>query len=493
MENNSDKILREKLNGIQPAFDPQAWQKMEAMLDNKKKPKAFLFWWFGSIAVVAVSATMLYFAFNKNNEHYEKSAPVNYQVRNQQPTGNIENGLNNNQSTENKGETSDESKALNFRPSEIYTETSTDKPETINKNNFYNNHQSKSFSVSKTSSSFSRKKSDIKNSEPETHIAINHEFNTVKTNSNSNLNKSSSVVSATSESQLSNLKKTIENILPENVNESIAINELNKTIVVAIDSISVKKEEEIISEKTEERLLKSQKKFIYSIGVVSTLSAAVTKNNVAHNPSYSVGIINEFMFAKRVAVSLGINYAKTSFKMIEPRTETFEIMPLEYISNITELNLPFGVKVYPVSHEKFRYYIHTGIINHIKLKETFSYKIPPVDTSTPPANNPKLNENYYPQQTNFGNASHTEASFDYTTSGTSGNTTITQTNTNDFSINNAKRYYISVFASTGVEYVLKQRYLFFAETVYFTNLQPIGIQQKRKHNIGLGCGFRVQF
>jgi hypothetical protein len=50
MESNADKQLREKLKGVEYPFDPQAWEQMEAMLDEKKKRRGFFWWWLGSIA-----------------------------------------------------------------------------------------------------------------------------------------------------------------------------------------------------------------------------------------------------------------------------------------------------------------------------------------------------------------------------------------------------------------------------------------------------------
>src|SRR4051812_26944759 len=50
MENNSDKHLRDKLNSTEFPFDPQAWDKMESMLDGKKKRPVLFWWWAGGIA-----------------------------------------------------------------------------------------------------------------------------------------------------------------------------------------------------------------------------------------------------------------------------------------------------------------------------------------------------------------------------------------------------------------------------------------------------------
>lgn len=52
MENSSYKQIREKLSSAEFPFDPQAWEQMEAMLDEKKKRRGFFWWWTGRIAAV---------------------------------------------------------------------------------------------------------------------------------------------------------------------------------------------------------------------------------------------------------------------------------------------------------------------------------------------------------------------------------------------------------------------------------------------------------
>src|SRR6187402_1408095 len=68
MENNSDKIIREKLAGLQPPFEPQAWQQMEAMLNKNEKPKGFLFWWLGGIAFLLATGIVMYSVNTTNKE-----------------------------------------------------------------------------------------------------------------------------------------------------------------------------------------------------------------------------------------------------------------------------------------------------------------------------------------------------------------------------------------------------------------------------------------
>lgn len=69
----------------------------------------------------------------------------------------------------------------------------------------------------------------------------------------------------------------------------------------------------------------------------------------------------------------------------------------------------------------------------------------------------------------------------------------TLVDTEPFSVNNAKRYYTSFYAATGVEYILKRRWVLFTEPMFFMGLQRIGRQERTKYNIGVSGGFRYQF
>ncbi len=84
-----------------------------------------------------------------------------------------------------------------------------------------------------------------------------------------------------------------------------------------------------------------------------------------------VGFTHDFMFFKRFAITSSILFSQTSFKVYNPNTADYLN---SYSSNITELAIPIGIKGYIVSKPKFRFYMGTGFINHIKLKETFTYQ-----------------------------------------------------------------------------------------------------------------------
>src|SRR5687767_10776334 len=60
MESNSDEQLRDKLKSTEFPFDPQAWEKMEGMLDEKKKRRGVFWWWTGGIAALLLVGVVGY-------------------------------------------------------------------------------------------------------------------------------------------------------------------------------------------------------------------------------------------------------------------------------------------------------------------------------------------------------------------------------------------------------------------------------------------------
>lgn len=194
-----------------------------------------------------------------------------------------------------------------------------------------------------------------------------------------------------------------------------------------------------------------------------------------------IGFTHDFLFVNRIALTNSILFSQTSFKVYNPKTISFSQTPTEYASHLTELAIPIGIKVYPVVKNNFRFYINAGIINHIKLKETFDYSFAP-DT-IPSALTTFADHSTFPSQTNFGIETKT---IDRTASGNSNST-------QDFSINNAKRYYTSFYTSIGFECITKKHFVIFAEPAFYMGLQKIGVQEKRKYNLGLSGGFRYEF
>jgi hypothetical protein len=531
MENNSDKIIREKLAGLQPHFEPQAWQQMEAMLNKNEKPKGFLFWWLGGIAFLLATGIVMYSALTVSNEQLsmnnEKTTINNKQLTVNNEPSSIESTVRSQQSAEINSETiNQKQQTINNKQlpiekssdnreqtSENNSPTKNDKPKTIN------NEQSSTEKTTDNKPKTTNQKPKTKNEQLT--ASGNTGKETTSRKSSSAMNKSAEVTAMNNTTAVAETPHTVqhnssadappatiaENNIAVNENASVATPDATTPLqettaaaetavaeaVVVEDSISTKEEKQ--PEETAEKLMKPAGKFHYSLGVASTVTATVTKGTLAPDPSYSIGFVNEFLFVNRVALSTGFNYSKTSYKMSDPNIEHSNTMPLELEANITELTIPLGVKVYPVSNNKFRYYVNTGIINHIKLQENFVYMLPAPDTSTNPnlpqtTNDPVFN--YVPQTTNFGSTA-SEALFDANTIGGGGGGSSSSISNSDFSLNNAQRFYMSFYAATGVEFVIKKRLVIFAETLYFMNIHPLGVQDTRKHNFGMGSGIRVQF
>ena len=140
--------------------------------------------------------------------------------------------------------------------------------------------------------------------------------------------------------------------------------------------------------------------------------------------------------------------------------------------------IPIGIKAYAVSKSKFRFYLTAGIINHIKLKETFSYHY--VNNN----NMIGIGSGNLPSQTQFTQDPAPYAnSLGYAS----------YYSTADYSINQAKRYYVSFYASAGTEFIVQRHFVLFTEPLFYMALQKVGIQEKYKYNLGLTGGFRYQF
>lgn len=462
MENNfSDKGLREKLRSVEAPFDPKAWEQMEQMLDRKKK-RRFIFWWWtaGGIAAFILLGVA----------GYEWKAEVGNQkleVRN-----------------ENAGP--------------------------VGENEMVNNKNEKKQSQANTAANVNDKENSERSQKKRLNTKLPRQ-NKNKAQQSASLAQSVVGKKATHQYKyaLSNKPDALTSKQAKALAEFKQEAQLqDKAIVSAIvleamkpDKLlsPVELEEMVLETQKEERaeVKKMKKRFTYSVGVMAQITATTLgaqsyalsnpmsvarPRRIYSQPSYMVGFTQDFMIGKRVSFINAWLFSQTSFKVYNPKTVSFSQKPVEYSSKISEVNITIGVIGYPVSKEKFRFHLAAGIINHIKLKETFNYKKPVPTTTT---SNPAMDSiPVFPAATNFSeNYSADVTNAPQSSSG----------NTSDFSINKAARYYTSFYASAGVDFIFKRRFVVFAEPLYFMSLQKIGVQDKRKHNFGLSAGARFQF
>jgi hypothetical protein len=484
-EQKQDKILKEKLQQLQVPFDANAWAQMDVLLNKEQKKKGFIFWWLGTLGtLILISGTALYFYFNTE----KNVADTNHFT-------NAEKNISNETVT-----TSTTKNTTTTQPAIINNNTI--QPKNNFDNKLENNNSLQAINPSANNEIESKRKmngdSDNNNSNNITvekgktprnnAIAINKKSSKKTTRKNS---------SANSINNANNLTDTVNNV---------ANNEpLIPFLMASIDKIFFEPQAmELIQLKSSEEDKESikapnKKKVHYSLGLSGMVAATTVgqqENNANYffsKPYYAVGFYQEVLFGKRVAITNGIQYGKNYFEVTNPRNNTFETQPEKYTCNITMLNIPLGIKYNVVAKEKFRWYVHAGINNHIKLKENFEFLVyPPVDTTQPnPIPDPIPTNVSVQTNLSGGNAQYESLNADFS-SGVSVNSSTINT-TADFSINNAKRYYASAFFATGVEYILKNKWHFFVEPTYQISINAIGIQERRTQHLGVGSGIRVQF
>ena len=503
MENNfSDKQMRDKLKGIEAPFDPQAWEQMEAKLDNEKKRRGFFWWWFSGAAagMLLLAGVLGYQQLTVHGSQSNRSSVYGLPAGQAGLQSKVNTGpvpvnnlpVNSGQSINNKQQATNQP-LTEDKPGLGEESSSNNHPSAINAaqsiNNLPNRQADKQRSAIKTTLN-KRKEHRLlsklnagnnKSGNEENHYLIDpksvseagiletalnrlHESSNQKTESPSTNNTGQEV-------QTTNNQQLTTEIFLEPVSEMLAIN--------LADNKMEKKDENTT-------LPKRKKIFNYSLGIIANITGTSTSVKdpplFYTQPSYAIGLTHEFMFWKRFAITNSIEFSQTAFKVSSPQTTDFYTAPLSYTSSISELDIPIGIKVYPVSKKKIRFSIGAGIINHFKLKETFAYQAPVYAAGS-------LNNisNYvaYPNHTVFGGGGQVSS---FNSQGLS-----SPNSTYDFSINRSKRYYASFYASAGIDYVINKHFVFFAESLFYMSLEKIGVQNKNKYNLGLDGGFRYQF
>jgi hypothetical protein len=407
MENKSDKLLRDKLKGVEFPFDEKSWQQMEQMLDGKKKTRGFFFWWLNGIAALLVLGVGGYFLFYSDyrpqtiDGSNQQIAVVkeNASDNEQQPAANIEDEKSN---LNNSASITDEkqapvSKTISENFGSNIPQRNTSKNELNRTNNIHSNSISQHSLVNKTKQSADYLTAREKNAEDvfAANIPSKNSEVTDKQTINTQSNNIEPVAEIMSNDEAAN--ETL--IFQDEIEEINNVATINEHTIDEQTTNEQQQEDSISSEKeNEESITKpKKKKFQYSLGVIGAAAATIGRT-YSDKPSYFAGFINDFLFFKRFALTTGFAYSNTSFTKVDPISELYEIPPIEYSSVISELMIPVGVKIYPVSLQHFRMYVHGGIINHIKLKETFEYIKPPVEPN-PPA--PTFEATDFPTQTNF--------------------------------------------------------------------------------------------
>lgn len=502
MESNSDKQLREKLQGFEAPFDPEAWAQMEDMLDKKKKRRGFFWWWFGGIAAGVLLVGVLGYRFGKQEMRNELAANSHAQATTQATTTNNGQGnpLNEEAASNAGNETTTGTNKLTEGAS---NETVSSANKSIGSDNGLmadkrtaTTKGSKHKTNSRNRSDTGKGKADISKRDKQNaqQLAQNEEEQLV-------VSPSSNVGSVSPTTSISR---------SANAAQQTQLTEVEALNLMWADKLN-RDEDKLNDEKKEVAEFPKKKKiFRYSIGVMGGLYATTpgwkyynkqdqgltksatmekaAKPSFYSKPSWMVGLTHDFTFVDRFAFTNGLLYSQTTFKLYSPYAQAFSFAPDDYTCSISELAIPTGIKIYPVATKTFRFYISAGFIHHVKLKEEFKYTYTLPSLNLGASNLTDTTYNFFPGATDFNGTGYEVVQADALS-----NLTTVKANTTDFSINQAKRYYTSFYAGFGVEGIIKKHWVLFAEPTYSMTMQRIGYQERRKYNFGGNAGFRYQF
>ena len=485
MESNSDKEMRNKLQGAEFPFDPNAWEQMEAMLDEKKDRKGFFWWWFGGVAacLLFVAGMFAYHQFTNSNSvtpglanqtiaELNTTSPATSTTQIAEAKHSNKEG--NTTKTYNEGNLNTTAVKLNKTEQDGGASSLV---KNRNKTLLSSAKNELTEIVTDQKSVGGKKHSSNKLKAGSRHMVA--AFNQKPAGSHHGVTSHEEQVTSTGLAE----QKAATSALREPF-DPISMNIKEAGLLKA----EIKNDDPVVKKEEDDVNLKKLKKniFHYSLGITANITGTTMgaqagtsgKDAFSHTPSYMVGLTHDFMFFKRFAITNGILFSQTSFKVFAPKN-TYGLNLLSYSSSITELAIPIGIKGYVYSKPKVRVYIATGVINHIKLKETFTYQYNNNSLSTSTAD-------LLPAQTTFtgGQASMVAG---YSNSGSFNTTTY------EFSINHSRRYYASFYATAGAEFIVQRHFVLFAESLFYMSLEKAGIQNKYKYNLGLSGGFRYQF
>jgi hypothetical protein len=484
MQNNrEDKIWRDKLQSFQAEFDPAAWEQMEAMLGKDEKRKGFIWWWLaaGLLGFVLLVGGAGWLLIDKNISSLQSISDEQTHTQ------------------ENNKEANDfsvlEDKSLSASNSNTTTTLQSESGSNKQQKSVAGNGSSQPSTIANATASVARRAVGIGSTTNITtsgNAGRQSAFPTFSPSSKQN-------AATTNEAQM--IPELLEegsslqgNMFDEHQSDVLVTG--NEILLDELQTIneatSANQDEEAIdANKETEKVGDSDIRIRYELGAAAFTGVLWAGKNPAGSVAYGAGIEQALHIGRWFALTNGIGYVRHHFNVQKPVVISYDNAPESYSSNIQQLDVSLGFRVYPVSTKRIRFYIAGSLVSHIKLKETFTYKLKDEE----PLFGISTIEAEYPVQTIFTNNPQPVSERDgqdFNNNAISGSIYVSEPgNTYDFSINQARRYYFGIVAGAGVSFLLPKNLSISLEPNYYIAPQKIGVQNLRLS--GLRGNFRLSY
>lgn len=470
MPNDFDKILSDKLKGYEAGFNPADWQKMEAMLPQDSRK------FFAVIASLFVLIFLAVGVLMLNNLLNSDGRPVAEQVGELEPgyggtryvPDNTEvNTLPQSGGGKMRADADEAEKVVNRKvgssTKEIPDSTTENQSRSLNQQVVLQDETART-TTSQIAVTENKRKSAKKRNE-------NGKSNLASTRASGNSN-STLILTNTYSNTSAQQTASVPSAAGGSADESAEM--LTMLGSGRITAKSTLEDQQVPLPVAKESVFRKKKKmFAFAWGAGAGPVFSFIDPNYLSRPGYTNGLSQEFMFVQRVGLVLSESYAHRKYDGGQYPCPPGLDCPQSYSSSVKSIDFGIDVRANIIHHARWNWYTTAGVIHVVKLKETFEYHYPEIDTV------PLPNPHSLSPATNFNGGGQSE-NFDAITGGLSG-----AAMEPDLSISGTKRYHIAYRFATGFDVALNSIMKLQFDAGYSFTKRTVGEKNKRLQDIGV--------
>ncbi len=463
MQSDFDKILRKNLKGYEADFNPADWQKMESMLPKQsRKPYAL-------IALLLLSVGI--FGLLVGTREFSKE---NYSAVIESEKNSLEESSVAGLQTNLESDKADKNNAGKVRDIQKQNTEQTKSKQEIHESGISKSEdnvwtpsptgEGRGEVVMKKTESREKSVIDIESKNSE---AANLQDNSDrKRSANPKTNPYQSTLVANSEAAESFHSDAHSN--SHQADFALASIEAG---VIKLDDEKNLAERNALSDDTAPKHKPQRKIVTFVLGGGAGMNFSFIDATRWTNPGYTVDVAQEIMFINRIGIAFTQGYSERKYDGGQyPCPSGTLNCPTSYNSTVRSVDFGVDLKANLIHKTKWNWYVKTGIINTVKLKEEFNYSYPQTDTITSPT---------LPLQTNFNGGSFSEAMQDNLSGLDKADYP------SDLTVSGIKRYHIAFHSATGFDVALNSKLQLQFEAGHSFTQPTVGVDDKRLHSIGV--------